>query len=144
MIDELHQKCTKLSEEIHRLRNKENIEVERRRLAEELCQLQSNQQQLENKIQNYADIFDYYRAKALRCSSGLEKIMPILEDVRKDITVGKSGVKLGIPGERIGLGRRQTSSPKDGSGDIRFIAVGANRHKESSFRESWDVPASIL
>ena len=91
MINELRQKCARLSEEVHQLRSRENIELEHRRLAEEeIGRLRIDQQQLENQVQSYADAVNYYRTIASRCFFGLEKVMPILEDVRKDISADKA------------------------------------------------------
>ena len=104
MINELRQKCTRLSEEVHQLRSRENLELERRRLAEEeVDRLRSNQQQLENRVQSYADAVNYYRTLASRCFFGLEKVMPILEDLRKDISADKArdGLHQGFLGGKI-------------------------------------------
>ena len=90
VINELRQKCSRLSAEIHQLRSRENEELERRRLAEEeISRLQSIQGQLETKVQSYSEAVKYYKAIASRCYSGLEKIMPILDDVRNNILAEK-------------------------------------------------------
>jgi len=51
--------------------------------------LRSIQGRLETKVQSYSEAVNYYKAIASRCYSGLEKIMPILEDMRNDILAEK-------------------------------------------------------
>ena len=90
MINELRQKCTSLSKEIYQLRSRENVERERRQLAEEeIVRLRSNKEQLESQVQSYAATVNYYKAIASSCFLGLEKAMPILEGVRKDLSADK-------------------------------------------------------
>ncbi len=80
MIDELQQKCRRLSEEVRELRRREHIEVGRRWLTEEVRRLQSNQAQLKDQVRNHADAEDYYRSLAARCFFELDKVLPLLED----------------------------------------------------------------
>lgn len=104
MINELRQKCARLSEEISQLRSRENVELEHKRLAEEeIGRLRSNQQQLRNLVQSYSDAVNYYRTLASRCFFGLEKVMPILEGVRKDISMDKARdvLRQGFLGEEV-------------------------------------------
>lgn len=88
MIDELRQKCTALSEQVCQLQGREEIERERRQVAEdEICRLRTNQQQLHGQLRSHGDELDYYKALVLRWSFDLEKAVPLLEKLRKDISL---------------------------------------------------------
>jgi hypothetical protein len=72
------------------MRSKEDVESGRRRLIEEeIRRLLSNQQRLEDQVRNYVDEADYYRSIAARCFFALDKVLPMLEDLRKDTSLDR-------------------------------------------------------
>ena len=76
----------RLSDEARELRSREEMEIGCRRLIEEeIRRLQSNQQQLEDQVQHYVGEADYYRSIAARCFFGLDEVLSVLEDLKKDI-----------------------------------------------------------
>lgn len=60
------------------------MEFGRRQFTEEIRRLQNNQQQLEDQVHQYAGEVDYYRSITTRCFFGLDKVLPVLEDLRKN------------------------------------------------------------
>ncbi len=94
MVDKLREENAQLSEEVRELRSREEIEFGRRRLTEEaICRLQSSQQQLEDQVRHYAGEADYYRSVAARCFFGLDKVLPVLEDLSKDTSLDRTRIR---------------------------------------------------
>ncbi len=85
MIDKLYDGNARLSEEVCQLRRRKDIEFGRRHFAEEeICRLQSNQQRLEEQVRNSTEEAAYFRGIVERCFCGLDKVLPVLEELKKD------------------------------------------------------------
>ena len=78
VINKLREENARLFEEVRELRSRESVESGRRQRIEELGGLQSNQQRLEDQVQNYADAADYFKGVIARCFFGLDKVLPVL------------------------------------------------------------------
>jgi len=91
MIDKLKEENSKLLQEIHYLRINNNVESKRRELIEvENRQLHLAKQQLQSQMHNYSDTVDYLRNIMSKYILGLDKVQPMLEDLRKEISLDET------------------------------------------------------
>ncbi|KAK0723475.1 hypothetical protein B0T26DRAFT_642395 [Lasiosphaeria miniovina] len=87
-IDKLKEENSKLFQEINHPRTNHNAELKRRELLEvENRQLHIIKQQLQSQMQNYSDAVDYLRNIMSRYILGLDKVLPMLEDLRKQVAL---------------------------------------------------------
>ncbi|KAK0628284.1 hypothetical protein B0T17DRAFT_149373 [Bombardia bombarda] len=88
VIDKLREENAKLLQDVDELRSRADAESRQRYLVEEdNRRLHSNQQWLEGQLRDCADAVDYFKDSVARCFFGLDKVLPILEDLRKDASL---------------------------------------------------------
>ncbi|KAI0534968.1 hypothetical protein GGR58DRAFT_28656 [Xylaria digitata] len=91
MIDKLREENAKLSHDVYELRSRAAAESRQRQFVEEENrQLHNIRQQLEGQLRDYANTVDYFKDIAARCFFRLDKILPELEDLRKQISPHKA------------------------------------------------------
>ncbi|KAH7016234.1 uncharacterized protein B0I36DRAFT_337091, partial [Microdochium trichocladiopsis] len=91
MIDILREENWKLSQEVWDLRSRADAESRQRQLVEEENRrLHNNQQWLEGQVRDCAAAVDYFKNSVARCFLGLDKVLPILEDLRKDTSLDRA------------------------------------------------------
>ena len=92
MIDKLREENSKLSQDVYELRNKADAESKKRLLIEEENrQLRSKQQWLEGQVRDRIEAANYFKNSAVRCLSRLDKVLPILEELRMDTSLDLDG-----------------------------------------------------
>lgn len=88
VIDKLREENAKLLQDVDKLRSRADAESRQRHLVEEdNRRLHSNQKWLEGQLRNYTDAVDYFKDSVTRCFFGLDKVLPVLEDLRKDASL---------------------------------------------------------
>ena len=91
MIEKLREENAKLFQEVDELKCRADVASRQRQLVEEENRrLHSNQQWLEGQLRDYADTIDYFKDSAARCFFGLDKVLPVLEDLRKHTSLHKA------------------------------------------------------
>ena len=87
-IDQLKEENARFLEELHEWREKATIESELRQIAEgQVRQLHSTHQQLQEQVQSYAVTAEYLRGRVSKCSQGLDKVLPMLEELKAGVSL---------------------------------------------------------
>ena len=92
MIDQLREENKKLSQQVREATDRADVESEYRRRAEqENDQLRRSKQWLEDQMRDQADIADSLKSVVARCFVGLDKTLPVLEDLRRHASLDRAG-----------------------------------------------------
>ncbi|KAF2181005.1 hypothetical protein K469DRAFT_692521 [Zopfia rhizophila CBS 207.26] len=92
-IDQLKEENARLLQELHEWRDKATAESERRELAEgQVRQLHGTHQQLQEQVRGYAVTADNLRSSVSMCFQGLDKVLPVLEELRTGVSMGVNEV----------------------------------------------------
>ncbi len=82
---------SKLSQELYEWRDKATAESEHRQLTkEEIRRLYKTRQQLQDQVQDYAVIINYLRSIISKCAQELDRVLPILEELKTGISLRSS------------------------------------------------------
>ena len=85
-IDQLKEDNAKLNQELQEWRDRATTESKGRRIAEkEIHQLYERSQQLQDQVKTYGVEVDYLRSIISTCCQGLDKVLPMLEDLRTGV-----------------------------------------------------------
>jgi hypothetical protein len=69
-------------------RDKATAESKGRQLAEEEAnRLYETNQQLQGRIQEYSDRANYLTGRVMKCFEGLDKVLPVLEELKSGLTL---------------------------------------------------------
>ena len=91
MIDKLGEENAKLIQDVEELRSRADAESRQRQFVEEENRrLHSNQQWLEGQLRDNAEAVNYFEDSVARCSFGLDKVLPVLEDLRKHTSLHRA------------------------------------------------------
>lgn len=90
-IGQLEEENANLLRQLHECRENAVAESEHRQaLEQEVHQLYGTQQRLQEQVQHYAVTADFFKSNVSKYFQGLDKVLPMLEELR-------SGLSLGIP-----------------------------------------------
>lgn len=85
---QLENENVRLFHELCQWKDKATADSRGKRLVEEENgRLHLSNQELERRVQDYSDTASYLTSRITRCFQGLDKVLPILEDLKMEVEV---------------------------------------------------------